>query len=224
MGGWVSGVVGVAGANSDKYLRAAAILDLLRPLSKNLVFTFECTRMKFADRQALSAAFQTEPVEIDNRGFAPLSRPRWWWLGGKPPKWPPGTRRSSVNNVKPGEHIAEIRPRQKPVSWKDCLLPGYIPCAVHMGKDVLFRCLTPKLARSQPGPNAIGLSKGSDEARLEWADHMFCQAPSQFEKSNMVEDRNGRKRRLLPWVISLFHLNICFCKTQNSFCICFRPL
>jgi hypothetical protein len=80
--------VGASGIQSGLYTKAKEILELVKSITSNYVFTFECARMDDADRATFDEAFGVAPVEINNRGFSQMSRPRWWWIGGKPGTWP----------------------------------------------------------------------------------------------------------------------------------------
>ena len=128
------------------YTLASDILVFHQSICDNLAFTFECRRLAAEDQQVFSKAFKVDPVEIDNRGFAPLSRRRLWWIGGKKPQWPEtGQHRTS----KTGAQM--IRPGEEPVAWKQCLLPGYTPCTCdEKTGQPLFRCLAPKMATEGP--------------------------------------------------------------------------
>ena len=119
------------GHQTRAYKLAAEIKTFLSSLVENLVFTFECTRMDDFDKNIFSEAFGVEPVEIDNNGFSPLHRPRWWWIGGKRFKWKDAQFKHSVN-----PSVMMVRPIVKPTPWKTCLLPGYWPCSLgNIDKD-----------------------------------------------------------------------------------------
>ena len=49
----------------------------------------ECTVMDGEDRDAFSQSLGCQPIELDNSDFAPISRPRWFWLRGVF-NWPEG--------------------------------------------------------------------------------------------------------------------------------------
>jgi len=186
---------GCDGPQTGLYLVAARILEYLRSISDKICFTFECTRMKISDRQRFSEAFKAEPIEINNGNFAPLSRPRLWWIGGTVPNFPSVVQKR-MSKVSIG--VKEVRPDQKPLTWKECILPGYIPCSVDEGAKVLFKCLTTKTARKAPGLKPVGLGTASAEAVERWANDLWAQAPYQYELCNMVANRKGQARRLLP--------------------------
>ena len=112
---------GAFGEHSGKFLLAAKFKDHLESITDNFVFSFECTKMDDADKASFSSAFKTEPMEINNRGWSPLSRPRLFWIGGKDPVWPPNTLHGSLG----GSWL--IRPKKPETSWESCLLPGYTP-------------------------------------------------------------------------------------------------
>ena len=172
---------------------AADLLAFLQSISSNVAFTFECNRMEPNDRQTFSDAFKVKPIEINSRGFAPLSRPRWWWIGGKPLKWPLGTQKHIMKSG-----VTALRPKEDPAHWRECVLPGYIPCAVDEGQRVLFSCLTPRIAQDGPACQAEESNNVSQEALTRWAADHWSQAPHHFELTNMVADKRGKIRRLLP--------------------------
>ena len=115
---------GASGERSGLHLQAKKVVDEFLKYTSNVIFTFECTRMDPKDRKSFTETFGVEPIEINNRGFAPLSRPRLWWIGGKAaPSWPDDCLRKTSP-----EGIVMIKPGTSTVSWKDCILPGYRPC------------------------------------------------------------------------------------------------
>ena len=177
----------------SKLAAAAHIVEFLKAISNNVAFIFECTRMKLADRQAFTGAFGVEPIEINNVHFAPLTRPRWWWIGGKAPNYP-----SRIQSRTTKEGVKEIRPVMTPMQWKDAILPGYRPCSLDDGLEVRFACLTTRKARTKPGDAPVGLDTASPAAIQRWAADAWSQSPYNFESSNMVRDKNGSSRRLLP--------------------------
>ena len=183
---------GASGQHSGLYLEAKKIFEYVRSKTDNVIFSFECTRMDDSDKKTFSEAFGVEPVEIDNRGFAPLSRPRWWWIGGKQPTWP------KDSEIKVTNGITRIRPKSPAVSWEDCLLPGYSPCSISTGRDTCFNCLTTRTKRTGPMPNPAGLESASQKAKARWIEDNWSQAPYNFEDMNMVQDENGSQRRLHP--------------------------
>ena len=91
---------GAFGHHSGLHELAAKFCNHLMGLTDKAAFTFECTRMDEGDKSSFSAAFGTEPIEINNRGWSPLSRPRWWWIGGKQPIWPQDIEHGSLNGIK----------------------------------------------------------------------------------------------------------------------------
>ena len=60
-----------------------------------------------------------------------------------------------------------------------------------------FRCFTRHGAASGPRPGAAGLESASREAKERWAADSWCQAPYQYEESNMVKSGKGNLRRLV---------------------------
>ena len=184
---------GATGRHSGLFEVAAKILNHLKGITQRMAFTFECTRMDEADRVRFSKAFGTQPIEINNRGWSPLSRPRWWWIGGMAPVWPNGTQHGLFQGVK------RVRPQEQPNTWQKCILPGYTPCSVINGEsEVCFRCLTTRTPKDAQPDDAVGLAKASLEARQRWKEDKWSQAPYQYEAENMVQDASGIKRRLLP--------------------------
>ena len=184
---------GASGNHSGKYEVAAKLLNHLKSLTSRMAFTFECTRMDDSDRARFSSAFGIEPIEINNRGWSPLSRPRWWWIGGVSPVWPPGTQHGLLNGIR------RVRPFTPTSTWQDCILPGFIPCALANGEtDVCFRCLTTRTPKDEQPREAAGLTEASQEAKDKWAEDRWSQAPYQYETRNMVQDESGAMRRLLP--------------------------
>ena len=188
---------GAEGQQSGLYKQAAAVKNFLASVAENFAFTFECTRMSDADRDIFSEAFGVDPVEIDNIHFAPLSRPRWWWLGGKQVNWDSSSSRWSGD-------IRKIIPEGPRTTYQQCLLPGYVPCsAMDLGsdfneEDFAFRCLTTRKAREKPGAYPRGLAEASADTRTAWRKDRWAQSPYQYARSNCVQAAQGDARRLLP--------------------------
>jgi hypothetical protein len=78
----------------------AKFLHHIMKLTDKVVFTFECKRMDDGDRLFLSSAFGVEPIELNNRGWSPLSRPRWWGLGGRKLLWPQELDHGALDGIK----------------------------------------------------------------------------------------------------------------------------
>ena len=105
---------GAPGKHSCLHGTVREIPEHLFKLSKNAVCTLECTRMDDADRRAFSESLGSEPLEINDRGWSPLSRPRWWWITGKDPLWPKDTEFGSFNGLR------RVRPHRPTVTWEPC--------------------------------------------------------------------------------------------------------
>ena len=182
---------------SSLYRHAALIKDYLLSIADNLVFTFECTRMADADRAIFSEAFGVDPVEVDNIHFSPLSRPRWWWIGGKHIDWQESLLQRSNG-------VLQIVPKRPRDSWEQCLLPGYSPCSTldlagqFIEKDFAFKCLTTRMARRSPGASSRGLATASASTKEAWRADGWAQPPYQYARSNLVQASQGEPRRLLP--------------------------
>ena len=183
---------GAFGQHSGLHELAAKFRVHLESLTKNFVFTCECTKMDDCDKASFSAAFKVEPIEMNNRGWSPLSRPRLWWIGGKDPVWPANTLHGSLD----GAWL--IRPKKPKDTWERCLLPGYTPCALTNSSEVCFKCLTTRTPKHEEPVEAVGKEKASAEALQRWAEDKWSQAPYQYEETNMVQDTSGNIRRLLP--------------------------
>ena len=184
---------GATGTHSGLYEVAAKLLDYLKSIHSRVAFTIECTRMDDNDRAKFSNAFGTEPVEINNRGWSPLSRPRWWWIGGVVPEWPRDTEHGLLNGIR------RLRPRTPTVTWQQCLLPGYTPSSISNGEsNVCFRCLTTRTPKEERPQEAAGLGEASEAAKQRWTQDLWSQAPYQYEDGNLVQDDQGNMRRLLP--------------------------
>ena len=185
---------GSSGERSGLHLQAKKVVDEFLKYTSNVIFTFECTRMDPKDRKSFTESFGVEPIEINNRGFAPLSRPRLWWIGGKAaPSWPDDCLRKTSP-----EGIVMIKPDTSTVSWKDCILPGYVPCNDFPGNDVCFNCLTLRKKRSGPMSKPAGIKEASSSAITAWKKDYWSQSPYQYEIHNMVMNDQGDMRRLVP--------------------------
>jgi hypothetical protein len=181
-------VQGAGGRFTALHEKVRVVIEHLGSIAASFCFTIECARMDDSDLKTFNAAFGGEPIEINNRGWAPLSRPRWWWIGGKVPHWPTGTEFGNSDGV------SSLRPSSQAATAADCLLPGYTPCV----KDTCFRGLTTR--SKQPGPlrKPPGRVTASDSAQCRWKEDHWSQAPCHYEDSNMVQDARGLQRRLLP--------------------------
>ena len=185
---------GALGKHSDLHEVVAKNIKHLMSLSDNVVFTVECTRMDDEDRAIFSTAFGCEPIEINNKGWSPLSRPRWWWIGGKIPAWPKDT-----DFGKNPKGIRLLRPKSPVSTWDQCVLKGYKPCSIVEGTGRLFfNCLTTRTPKDSQPKDAVGLNTASAIAVQRWVEDKWSQAPYQYEDVNMVQDLSGSKRRLLP--------------------------
>ena len=184
---------GATGKHSGLHSIVRKIRERLLQLTKNVVCTFECTRMDHADKDMFSESLGGEPIEINNRNWCPLSRPRWWWITGKRPVWPEDTQFGFIHG------IHTVKPRSPPVPWEECILPGYSPCSlVEAAGKVCFKCLTTRTPKASQPIDAAGIGEASPEALVRWAADKWSQAPYQYESANMVQDHVGQKRRLLP--------------------------
>ena len=148
---------GALGKHSKLHEVVAKIIKHLMSLSDNVVFIVECTRMDDEDRAIFSAALGCEPIEINNKGWSPLSRPRWWWIGGKIPAWPKDT--DFGRNPK---GIRLLRPKSPASTWDECILKGYKPCTIVEGTGRLFfNCLTTRAPKGSQPKDAVGLNTAS---------------------------------------------------------------
>ena len=201
-------LTGACGNHSGRHTKAKEVLDFIKSVTSNYVFTFECTRMDDADRAAFDDAFGAEPIEINNRGFAPMSRPRWWWIGGRPGRWP-----KNVETKRQGG-VLHVRPPQQLVSWDQCILPGYRPCSLESGNsEVCFRSWTTRQKRhgSQfEDANMVVDDVGRKRRLLPCEEEKFMGYPADYTAvlkkadNELADEYANRRHNLLGTSWSLF--------------------
>ena len=104
----VAGGLPTLGENTNLHRRLAEVIKFVRGRAPSWAFIVESKVMEPADQVVMDGYFGTSPIQIDNRGFSPLSCPRWWWLGrhdAVSPDWPADALKKigkhGVRHIKP---------------------------------------------------------------------------------------------------------------------------
>ena len=171
------------------------VQHLAAKLGENFLGLVECTDMKAEYREVYDSIFGGPPFVLCASHFAPVTRKRLWWTNVAP-EWPEGTKLTARED---GAVVVAPSNVDK-IQLQDALLSGWRPAALRGGQPVggfAFRCFTRHSAASGPRPGAAGLESASREAKERWAADSWCQAPYQYEESNMVKSGKGNLRRLV---------------------------
>ena len=201
-----SGRRGATGARSGLHEHIPRIVSMVRRRVSKVVGIVECTVMSKEDRRVFWRAFKSSgltvrgPFLLDACHWAPISRPRLWWLLGDIQL--PGAATLSPSPLNPD--IAVVDPG--PVERRGCaddLETGWQPLLVVQHKkaagDFLFPCFTRHAPSMTPrhGPLSYGCARSTPEVRARWQADQWAQSVYQYEATNLVIGPNGGLRRLI---------------------------
>ena len=110
---------GAWGQESGKREYAKNCFDILKEVAGDrLRGILECTCMRPEDREPYDNFFGDAPYLLCASEFAPITRPRLWWIFGEQ-RWP---QEAQCNKQEDGSY--KVSANAKRISVSDCLVPG----------------------------------------------------------------------------------------------------